>query len=52
VEQVVKRGWTDWAIPDTTVPELSVAEGITVLAKAVLFATAESRSLHNDSTLT
>jgi hypothetical protein len=42
LEQVVKRGWTDWAIPDTTVPKLSLAWGIIVLAAVVLFAAAES----------
>jgi hypothetical protein len=44
LEQVVKRSWTDWAIPDTTVPRLSVAWGIIVLAAAVLFAAAEYRA--------
>jgi len=42
LEQVVKRGWTDWAIPDTTVPKLSLAWGVIVLAAVVLFAVAEN----------
>jgi hypothetical protein len=44
LEQVVKRGWTDWAIPDTTVPKLSVAWGLIVIAAACLFAAAEYRA--------
>jgi hypothetical protein len=44
LEQVVKRSWTDWAIPDTTVPRLSIAWGVIVLSAAVLFAVAEYRA--------
>jgi hypothetical protein len=44
LEQVVKRSWTDWAIPDMTVPRLSVAWGLIVLAAAVLFVAAEYRA--------
>jgi hypothetical protein len=38
LEQVVKRGWTDWEIPDVTTPKASVAWGVIVLAAAVLWA--------------
>lgn len=38
LEQVVKRGWTDWEIPDVTLPGLTVAWGILVLGAAVIFA--------------
>jgi hypothetical protein len=44
LEQVVKRGWTDWAIPDTTVPKLSIAWGLILVAAVVLFAAAEYRA--------
>jgi hypothetical protein len=44
LEQVVKRGWTNWAIPDTTVPKLSLAWGVIVVAAALLFAAAEHRA--------
>jgi hypothetical protein len=32
VEQVVKRGWTNWEIPDVTTPKASIAWGIIVLS--------------------
>jgi hypothetical protein len=38
VEQVVKRGWTDWEIPDVTQPKATVAWGIIVVAAAALWA--------------
>jgi hypothetical protein len=44
LEQVVKRGWTDWAIPDTTVPKLSIAWGLILVVALVLFAAAEYRA--------
>jgi hypothetical protein len=44
LEQVVKRGWTDWRIPSVTEPRLSVAWGIIVAAAAALWATWEWRS--------
>jgi hypothetical protein len=44
LEQVVKRGWTDWAIPDTTVPKLSIAWGLILVAAVVLFGAAERRA--------
>ena len=37
-EQVVKRGWTDWQIPDVLVPTASVAWGIILLTAAVIYA--------------
>jgi hypothetical protein len=37
LEQVVKRGWTDWEIPDVTTPTASVAWGVIVLAAAALW---------------
>ena len=37
-EQVVKRGWTDWQIPDVLVPNASVAWGIILLTAAVIYA--------------
>jgi hypothetical protein len=37
VEQVVKRGWTDWEIPDVTTPKASVAWGVIVLATVALW---------------
>jgi hypothetical protein len=38
LEQIVKRGWTDWEIPDVTTPKASAAWGLIVLAAAVLWA--------------
>jgi hypothetical protein len=38
LEQVVKRGWTDWEIPDVTLPGLTVAWGILVLGAVAIFA--------------
>jgi hypothetical protein len=32
IEQVVKRHWTDWEIPDVTQPSLGIAWGLIVLA--------------------
>jgi hypothetical protein len=46
LEQVVKRGWTDWEIPGVTVPDLSVAWGIIVLAAATVWATYLWRTGH------
>jgi hypothetical protein len=39
-EQVVKRGWTDWLIPDVTQPKLSVAWGAIVAGTVILYASA------------
>lgn len=37
LEQVVKRGWTSWEIPDVTTPKASVAWGIIVLSALALW---------------
>ncbi|HMI99671.1 MAG TPA: hypothetical protein VK488_07565 [Gaiellaceae bacterium] len=39
-EQVVKRGWTSWAIPDMLRPSLSWIWGVTILAAAAIYLTA------------
>jgi hypothetical protein len=38
IEQVVKRDWTSWKIPNVLEPSLSVAWGILLFAAAALFA--------------
>jgi hypothetical protein len=38
IEQVVKRGWTSWEIPDVTTPRLSVAWSLIVIAAVALWA--------------
>jgi hypothetical protein len=38
LEQVVKRGWTGWEIPDVTTPKASLAWGAIVLAGALIAA--------------
>jgi hypothetical protein len=45
LEQVVKRGWTDWEIPDVTLPRVTVAWGILVLGAAVIFAAGARRAV-------
>jgi hypothetical protein len=37
-EQVVKRGWTTWAIPNVLRPSLTIAWGVIVLGAAALYA--------------
>jgi hypothetical protein len=37
-EQVVKRGWTTWTIPNVLRPQLSVAWGLIVLGAAAIYA--------------
>jgi len=37
-EQVVKRGWTTWAIPNVLRPDLTIAWGLIVLGAAALYA--------------
>jgi hypothetical protein len=37
-EQVVKRGWTDWLIPDVVQPRLSVAWALILAGAVVLYA--------------
>lgn len=43
-EQVVKRGWTTWSIPDVTRPSLSIAWGVIVLGACALYAASRSIS--------
>ena len=38
IEQVVKRGWTTWEIPDVLQPRLTVAWSLIVIAAVVLWA--------------
>jgi hypothetical protein len=38
LEQVVKRGWTTWSIPDVTRPSLSVAWAVILAGAAVVYA--------------
>jgi hypothetical protein len=38
LEQVVKRGWTTWEIPDVTTPKVSFAWAFLVLGAAIVFA--------------
>jgi hypothetical protein len=38
LEQVVKRGWTTWAIPSVLRPSLTLAWGLIVLGAAALYA--------------
>ena len=40
LEQVVKRGWTDWRIPGMLRPELTWIWGVTILAAATIYLTA------------
>ena len=37
LEQIVKRGWTDWSIPNVTEPRISIAWLTIVIGSAVLF---------------
>jgi hypothetical protein len=37
LEQVVKRGWTPWEVPDVTTPKASVAWALIVIAAATLW---------------
>jgi len=43
-EQIVKRGWTTWTIPNVLYPKASLAWGLIVLGAGVLYAIAASRS--------
>lgn len=43
-EQVVKRGWTTWSIPDVTRPSLSIAWGVIVLGACAIYAASRSSS--------
>jgi hypothetical protein len=44
LEQVVKRGWTTWSIPDVTRPSLSVAWGVVLLGASAVYAASRSIS--------
>ena len=46
LEQVVKRGWTTWEIPDVTTPKASVAWGVIILAAAAIWGTWVWRGRH------
>src|SRR5262245_49179832 len=37
LEQVTKRGWTSWEVPDVTTPKASPAWGVVVAAAVVIF---------------
>ena len=37
LEQIVKRGWTSWEVPDVTTPKASVAWGLILLGAAILW---------------
>jgi hypothetical protein len=43
IEQVVKRGWTNWQVPDVLVPSLSLAWAAMLVAAALLYAGCFSR---------
>jgi hypothetical protein len=43
-EQVVKRGWTTWLIPDVLRPSLTIAWGLIVVGAAALYAAAAWRT--------
>ena len=43
VEQVVKRGWTDWEIPNVTRPQVSIAWAIIVLGAICIHAVSSPR---------
>jgi hypothetical protein len=47
LEQVLKRGWTAWSIPDVTRPSLSVAWGVILLGASAVYAA--SRSISNSA---
>jgi len=36
LEQVTKRGWTSWEVPDVTTPKATTAWGLIVVAAVVL----------------
>jgi hypothetical protein len=38
IEQVVKRGWTSWQVPDVLVPKLSLAWAAMLVAAALVYA--------------
>jgi drug/metabolite transporter superfamily protein YnfA len=38
IEQVLKRGWTTWTVPDVLEPRATVAWGVIVVAAAIVYA--------------
>ncbi len=36
LEQIVKRGWSDWRVPNVTTPDLSIAWGVVVLGAIIM----------------
>jgi hypothetical protein len=47
IEQVVKRGWTSWQIPNVLEPRVSTAWGLLLLAAAALWGSSRWRSKRN-----
>jgi hypothetical protein len=45
LEQVTKRGWTDWEVPDVTSPKATWAWGIVVLSAAAIWCFSAWRSI-------
>jgi hypothetical protein len=43
IEQVVKRGWTHWEVPDVLQPTASWAWGAMLVAAALIYAACLSR---------
>jgi hypothetical protein len=43
IEQVVKRGWTGWEVPDVLQPQVSLAWGAMLLAAAAVYAACFAR---------
>ena len=50
LEQVVKRGWTAWSIPDVTRPSLSIAWGVIVLGAGAVYAASRSTTSSSATT--
>ena len=51
LEQIVKRGWTSWEIPDVTRPSLSVGWALIVVATIVIYLVWFGRTERRDPTL-
>jgi hypothetical protein len=51
IEQVVKRGWTDWQIPDVLQPSLSAPWAALIFVAGILYVVA-FRARRGDSKLT
>jgi len=52
LEQVVKRGWTDWAIPGVLRPSLTWMWGLIILAAAAIFLTLDRGAPREEDRLT